>query len=276
MNKTISFKFSGFCGDVIHYMAGIKQVCEDQNRKAVIFIWLDRVGLLYDGAQHPYEGKMINRYAFDMMRPLLLYQPYVDDVLIWQGEEIMIDMDKIREAQLGMPYGNLAHWIGMRFSDMQANLSARWLDSIFDSNKFDRTEISNSIIVNRTSRYQNELVSYYFLKDYDNVVFAGLEGEYWNFRHQWNLQNLKLLKVQDFLTLAGLIDRCKFFIGNQSMCFAIAEALKVPRILEICPFAPNVHPVGEHAHYFRNQETLVYWTDRLNNKLHGFTIKNEK
>lgn len=268
MNKTISFKFSGFCGDVIHYLAGIKQVCEDQNMKAVIFIWLDRVGLLYDGAQHPYEGKMINRYAFDMMRPLLMYQDYVHDVLIWQGEPIMIDMDKIREAQLGMPYGNLAHWIGMRFSDMQANLANKWIHRMplgeYPNQPY--REINRSIIVNRTSRYQNELVSYYFLKDYD-VIFTGLESEYWNFRHQWNLHNMKLLIVKDFLELATVISSCKFFIGNQSMCFAIAEALKVPRILEICPFAPNVHPVGEHAHYFRNQETLVYWTDRLNKKL---------
>lgn len=269
MNNTISFKFSGFCGDVIHYLAGIKRVCEDMDRKAIIYIWLDRVGMLYEGAQHPYEGKMINRYAFDMLRPLLLYQSYIHNVLIFNGEPILVDMDKIREAQLGMPYGNLAHWLGMRFSDMQADLSERWIDtpplSMYAHQP--HRDISESIIVNRTSRYQNELISYYFLKDYDNVVFTGLESEYWNFRHQWNLQNLKLLKVEDFLELATVISRCKLFIGNQSMCFAIAEALKVPRILEICPFAPNVHPVGRDAYYFKFQETLVYWTERLNKNL---------
>lgn len=266
MNKTISFKFSGFSGDVIHYLAGIRKVCMDLDRKAIIFIWLDRQGIPYEGAHHPYEGKMINRYAFDMLRPLLLRQPYVHDVLIFEGEPIQIDMDKIREAQLGMPYGNLQHWLGMRFSDMQPNLAERWLmaNPLLTYPHFNSRQVSQSIIINRTARYQNELISYYFLKDYQNLIFAGMEGEYWNFRHQWGLHHMAYLKVSDFLELASVIARCKFFIGNQSMCFAIAEALKVPRILEVCPFAPNVHPVGDSAHYFKFQEGLVYWVDRLN------------
>lgn len=268
MINTITFKFSGFCGDVIHYMAGIKKVCEEQGRKAIIYIWLDRPGLLYDGAQHPYEGKMINRYAFDMMRPLLMYQPYVDDVVIWQGEKVHIDMDDIRQTQLGMPFGNLAHWIGMRFGDMQSDLTERWLYTIPMSEFPQFGNVSRSIVVNRTSRYHNDLVSYFFLEQYqDNLIFAGLESEYYNFRNEWNLPRMKLLKVQNFMELAVVIRNCKFFIGNQSMCFAIAEALKVPRILEICQFAPNVHPVGRHAHYFHNQGALVYWTQRLNEQL---------
>lgn len=270
MIKTISFKFSGFSGDVIYYMAGIKRVCEDLQAKADIFIWLNREGRLYDGAYHPYEGKMINEYAFEMMKPLLMWQSYVNSVQPFTGQEIAVDMDKIREAQLDMPYGNLAHWLGMRFADMQSDLSKPWLMSPTSTmGEFDTIlQLRQSILVNRTARYTNQFVSYYFLEQYkDHLIFAGLEKEYWEFRNQWGLDGLQLLKVKDFLELAYMIKNCKFFIGNQSMCFGIAEALKVPRILEMCPYAPNIHPVGANAHYFKFQEGLTYWVDRLDKQL---------
>lgn len=268
MINRISFKFSGFSGDVIYYLAGIKKVCEDQNATAEIYLWLDREGKLYDGAYHPYEGKMLNQYSFDMLYPLLMRQPYVSTVAPWKGEEIMVDMDKIREAQLDMPYGNLQHWLGLRFPDMQADLTERWLkvDPLSEYPQFNGGEISNSILINRTARYLNPYVSYFLMNDYkDHLIFTGLEQEYNEFKKQWGLDGLKLLVVKDFLELASVIANCKFFIGNQSMCFAIAEGLKVPRMLEMCPYAPNVHPVGPHAHYYKFQEGLSYWVERLDN-----------
>lgn len=266
MINRISFKFSGFSGDVIYYMAGIKEVCEQQNAKAEIYLWLDREGKLYDGAYHPYEGKMLNRYSFGMLYPLLMNQSYVASVQPWTGQKIMVDMDKIREAQLDMPYGNLAHWLGLMFPDMQADLSLTWLNVVPLSEypQFDGVEIHKHIVVNRTARYLNPYVSYYLLNDYrDHLIFAGLEKEYHEFKKQWCIENLKLLVVTDFLELATVINNCKFFIGNQSMCFGIAEALKVPRLLEMCPYAPNIHPVGHKAHYFKFQEGLSYWVPKL-------------
>jgi hypothetical protein len=34
------------------------------------------------------------------------------------------------------------------------------------------------------------------------------------------------------------------FVSNQCGLNAIAEGLKVPRVLEVCPFSANVHPRG--------------------------------
>jgi len=44
--------------------------------------------------------------------------------------------------------------------------------------------------------------------------------------------------------MASKISACDLFIGNQSMPFAIAEGLKVRRILEVAPAVPNVIPEG--------------------------------
>lgn len=256
--KTISFKFSGFSGDIVWYLGAIRHYCVEMDLKANIYIWLDRPGQSYDGSEHPYGQVMMNRYSFDMLKPLAEYQPYVASFEVWEGQPIQVDMDKLRQVIVGMPYGNLAHWIGCKFSDLQADWSQEWLDV----GQF-RVDVADNIIVNRTSRFQNHHISYFFLKDYqDKVLFAGLPIEHEAFNKQWNLKT-EYLQVTDFLDLARYIHSCKFFIGNQSMCFAIAEGVKVPRILEVCLFAPNVHPVGKHAHYFTTQEAVIELTATL-------------
>jgi hypothetical protein len=259
--KTISFKFSGFSGDIVWYLGAIKQVCEDMNAKAAIYIWLNQPGKSYEGADHPYGEVMVTRYAFDMLKPLAMHQSFVASFEPWNGETITVDMDLLRQVIVGMPYGNLAHWIGMKFIDMQPDWSQSWLETGNTLNILEGT--SHKIIVNRTTRFRNHNISYFFLKDYqDHVLFAGLPIEHEAFNKEWSLKT-DYLQVTDFLDLARHIAACKFFLGNQSMCFAIAEGLKIPRILEVCVYAPNVHPVGQYAHYFSTQEGVVNLTAML-------------
>jgi hypothetical protein len=121
----------------------------------------------------------------------------------------------------------------------------------------------NKILINRTSRYQNQWINYFFLNKYESdMAFVGLEKERDDFCRQWNL-NIPLLQVNNFKELALAFRGCRFFIGNQSMCFALAEAMKIPRILEVCPFAPNVDPVGPLAYDFLYQEYFEYYVEHL-------------
>ncbi len=271
MQNNISFKYSGLSGDVIHYMAGIKAVCERQDCKADIYLWLNQHMKSYDGAVHPYGDVMITDYAFEMLRPLLEAQEYVSSVQAWKGETIMVDMDRMRQTQVGMPYGSLSSWVGLCFPDMQADLSQPWLGggkcATWDEEVTKETnpawEYGETVLVNRTQRYRNPYVSYFFLKDYKNIMFTGMPEEHAEFCKDFEL-DIPLLKVRDFLELSDYICNCRLFIGNQSMCFAIAEGLKIPRLLEMCPAAPNVHPVGADAHYFFFQEGLTFWVQELN------------
>ena len=259
MNKTISFKTSGLSGDIIHYLAGIKQVCNENQMKADIYVWLNQPCILYEGAQHPYGNVMVNQYAFDMLKPLVESQVYVNSFQVWSGQEIQIDLDKRWEMKTMMPYGSLSRWIFYKFPDMTAPLHEPWL--YLAGNVLFETD---DILINRTSRYHNPFISYFFLERYkENLKFVGLEEEHKAFQDEWKFE-IPHLKFDNFLDLACAIETCKFFIGNQSMCFAIAEAVKVPRILEVCQFAPNVIPSGLGAHDFISQEAFTYLVDRLN------------
>ena len=65
--------------------------------------------------------------------------------------------------------------------------------------------------------------------------------------------------------MAKIIKSSKFFIGNLSVCYPIAEALKVPRLLEACPEFPVVQPVGGDGYDF-------YYQPHFENGLNIYTI----
>ena len=48
--------------------------------------------------------------------------------------------------------------------------------------------------------------------------------------------------------------------------YAIAESLKVPRLLEACPEMPYVHPVGKNAYDFYFQEHFENYVKLLSNR----------
>ena len=245
-------------------MAGIKAICENSGHKAVIYQWLDQKARIYDGAEHPYGNSMMNQYAFDMLKPLIEAQPYVEAFLPWQGEKVMVDLDMLRQVKSHMPYGNIVTWLPMVFAEMRPEYWKPWISyDIFKDNISPKAQVMNRILINRTSRYQGAWIDYFHLKKYEGqMVFTGTEQEYKTFKADWNL-DLPYLELKDFHQLAVAISSCKLFIGNQSMCFAIAEALKVPRLLEVCDFAPNVHPCGDGGYYFRVTEVFQYYVDKL-------------
>src|SRR6185503_12821434 len=157
--------------------------------------------------------------------------------------------------------GSITRWPGYAWTDMQCDLSQRWVDvgqviargESWDEININGVNIANKILINRTSRYQNHMIHYWFLKEYaKDLVFTGLPEEHEAFCRQWEL-DIPLLVVKDFLELAIALRSCRYFIGNQSMCFALAEAMKIPRLLEVCPYAPNVIPCGRDGYDFLHQ-----------------------
>lgn len=267
MNKTVTFKTSCYSGDLIYTLPGIRQSCERLEAKAEIYLWLDRQWKApYDGAQHPYATPM-NATVMQMLKPLLEAQDYIAGVYPWKGEPIAVDLDHLREnAITSMPYGSITRWPFHVWPDMQCDVSVPWIEDIPISESLYKT-VGNKIIINRTSRYRNDGIHYWFLKEHqDKVIFAGLPDEHTAFCKEWEL-DIPLLKVNNFKELARAFRCCRFFLGNQSMCFAIAEAMKIPRILEICPYAPNVIPCGPNGYDFLHQFALDYLFKDLNSRL---------
>lgn len=261
---SIRFKTSSPAGDLISILPGIKQLYNDGKGKAIIYQRLNMAAASYEGAIHPFGNAQnqpvcFNEYMFEMMRPLLISQEYIEDFVIFNGQEFDLSLDEIRQqAFTNQPKGQINRWVFYCFPQMNTDLSKIWLEVAPIK--------SESIIVNFTQRHRNQPLDYFFLKKHqDKIVFAGIQEERDSFCAEFGL-DIPLLQVKNFYELAARIKGCRFFMGNQSMCFHIAEALKIPRILELFPGMPNVIPIGEDAYDAYHQQHIEYYFEKLLNR----------
>ena len=265
MDNFITYKTSSPAGDLISFLAGIKQMYKETGKKGIVYQRLEMVGMGYPDSIHPYQNQegepvCMTRQIFDMLVPLLRSQDYIEDYRVYNGETVDFNFDLIRlERYTGQPNTSLSRWYSYVFPEMASDLSEPSL-TVYGGEK------RNKIVVNFTQRYRSHIIDYHFLREYQNqIVFAGLKKEHEIFCNTWNLE-IPLLVVNDFLELAKVINNSLFFAGNASMCFQIAEALKVPRILETFPRMPNVVPTGKFAYDFYHQDAVEFYFRKLINK----------
>jgi hypothetical protein len=263
-DKIIRFKHSANSGDLISSLASVKHICEERSAKAVYMQQKNVRATYYEGATHPVKTEdgimvMMNDKMFEMMKPLIDAQPYVSSFESWEGDGVDFNLDEIRNVKIGMPYGSIQRWYFQVFPQFACDLSKAWVFPT-EKNEF----YKNKIFVNRTQRYRNDNISYHFLKNYqDRVIFIGAKSEHELFCQEWKL-DIPYLQVIDFLELANALASCKFFLGNQSFCYNLAEAMKVPRIVETCGYAINCIPHGADGYDFVLQTGLEYYFNKLN------------
>jgi hypothetical protein len=260
----LKIKTSSPAGDLIAMMAGIKHLCESQNTKAIIYQRLDVAALKYEGAINPFQDEigddvMMNRYMFDMLKPLIEAQEYVESFEVYTGQEYSIDLDKARmEVFTNQPRGSINRWIFYIYPQMACDLSNAWIYP----KKLDVFGQSDVIAINFTFRYRNTLADYNILKQYKNIVFVGLPEEHAHFCKHWGM-DIPLKKFNNFKESAVYLKSCKFFLGNQSFCYQLAESMKIPRLLELSPVLPNVIPNGKDGYDFYHQQALEYYLEKL-------------
>jgi hypothetical protein len=245
-------------------------VAEENDCKWVIYQKIDHsygVTGAYMGAKYSIrndEGEPVtmNRAVFDAVKPLLLYQDYIEDFREWDGEQVDFNLDLIRENPTTLPAGCINRWPFYIWPDMATDLSKEWLRVPFSSHPY----LKNKIIINRTERYNNVFISYNFLSRYkDAVLFIGLDDEYKIFCKQ-NKLDIPRLPAKDYHEIAMALDNCRLFVGGQSSIFQVAEGLKVTRLLEVCRDIPNVIGSGPGFYDFLTQKSLEYYVNKLYNQ----------
>lgn len=283
--KTISYLHNCNAGDLIGAMAGMREIYRKHGKKAIIYQQIDIPGHYMQGLVHSVKDDngvqvTMNQKMFDMLRPLLLSQYYVQDFLVYAGQKIEIDLTEIREALVAddihpenppkltppkrfvnIPNGALPGWTMLGYPPMACDLSEPWI-SVPDGEEFQ----GSYIFVNRTERYRNEKVKYSFLEKYGDLVFTGTEREHLRFCKEAGFA-FPRLEVDTFLELAQYLKKCQFFIGNQSFPWNLANAMGIPRVLEMFVFAPNCQPfIGKDNYGSYRPDHLEYYVDILHNR----------
>lgn len=270
IKKTIKkISHHGNIGDFWAALPAIRQFYRATNVKPIVYLVKDHPAIYAAGLTHPTKSDTgaevsLNQSMCEMMKPLAEAQDYIEEVRIisthdYDKENIDISLSEIRNTYVGCPNFDLRRWYFYVFPDLACNLFEQYI-FVEDSEK---DLAKGKIIVSRSERYQNETINYSFLKKYeDDVVFCGTMREYNQFTMNFNLEIPKLI-VNDFYEYAQALKQCKFHLSNQTMAFQISQGLQIPRIVELCNYAPNVIPTGEKAYDFFSQLALEWYVEQL-------------
>lgn len=246
-----SFRHSGNAGDIIYSLPTIWEL--SKKGKAALYLRINQPGH-YHMYYHPLGNTTLSEKMALMLKPLLEYQPQLSAVNLYDGQPVDYDLDLFRTYSFSLDNGNITHWYFNVFG-IYYDTSVPWLVAPKDE------RYADTIVLARSHRYRSPLVDYSFLNQYPNKIFLGVQEEYDDLKGQ--VPDMEFKPVQDFLEMATIINSCKLFIGNQSFPFAIAEALKVKRLLEVFYKAPNVVVQGRNGGDFIYQPQFEYAVKRL-------------
>ena len=245
----ISFLHYGHLGDIINSLPVIKEI--SKNKTCELYIQKDKpIPKHVVSKDHPFGSVYLTENAILKLIPLLKEQKFLNKVEIYNNQNIDIDLNFFRELPINFNIDSVRWYFHLTGCFPELNKS--YLE-VENHKNFD-----GYIVIMRSLRRQNQFIDYSFLSNYEKKIFIGLKNEFDDLKKK--IINLEYYDSEDFLELSQIIKNSKLFIGNLSFGYALAEALKVPRLLESGPNFPLVYPNGENAYdfYFQNDfENLV-------------------
>ena len=250
-NKTeISLLHSGNLGDTLNSLPVVREL--SKNHKCNFYIQAGKkIEVEYN--DHPGGKIFLNKTMINKLMPLLKKQKFINHVDLFQNQEIDIDLDIFREMPINFNLDSVRWYF--QVTGVHTDLTMPHLYAE------DHKTIKNKVVILRSLRRQSHFINYKFMSKYNNLLFVGLEEEYKNLKKE--VPNLEFYNCKDFLEMAEIIKSSKFFLGNLSFGYAMAEGLKVPRLLESCPDFPTMYPNGKNAFDFYFQEHFEKLFDNL-------------
>jgi hypothetical protein len=251
-DRPLMFSHAGNAGDVIFALPALRAISGD--RPAGLRLAIDRPAFYAEGA-HPLGNVRLNAATVRMLQPLLEAQSYIDSCRIDDGSAVIdVELDRFREAPIPGDKGYLARW-PFYVTGVTWDLARPWLEVP------PLAGLEDWLLIARSQRYRNPHLDYRFLARYPRLAFVGVDVEFDEMRRQ--LPTIERIDVADFLQMASAIRGSGVFIGNQSLPYSIAEALKVRRVLEACHRAPTNVPHGLCAHDVYFQRVFESVVERL-------------
>lgn len=232
-DEELTFAHSGDIGDLIFGLCAMK------HKGGGIL----KIGKQMGGVREALEGARL-----EALLPLLKSQPYVRGLDPHEGEWVDFDFRMFRAVH--KEHSNLVHdqldWIGCPLS-------------VGDEPWLTISPLANapSVVINRTERYRNDDFPWRkVLSKYPDAVFIGLPHEHENFEKDFG--SVRYVSTDNFFEVAEYIASSILFIGNQSACGAVAEALKHQRIQETHPdTATSVFPEAKNAIYWQSGPLIL-------------------
>lgn len=247
MSKIKSFCHSGALGDVVYSLpAIITQGGGDVYIKNVLYAPLK----LFLDAQpcvsnvYPLKGR--HRH-FAHRR---------GDTVCPKGYPELINLDKYRTNEWNYYGKNNHQHLAKCHLDIFAaeyDLTKPWIFNI-------EPRVTTPIVVSRSLHYHDkQKIDWKLLEPYKELVtFLGFKRQYKHFVFYAGFEP-KWQECENILEIAQVIQGSKLFLGNQSLCFALAEGLKKPRVLEVYHSRPNCNPHGMDGYTDLNNAIIMQY-----------------
>jgi hypothetical protein len=258
-----TYKHSGAFGDLIYSL--IVPKFTGGGEFYLHLNQLEWIGQHYYGSPPAdFHKNRLNRQDFEFMKPFMEAQEYITkfDVLDTSNQEISHNLDRFRPLFVGHPMNYLDLYAEIfNLFDIDASTTRQIKAEGWLTVPTKRTVEDRPIVINRTTRWiGNQLPEHYNhwkhnKKWEDHSVFVGLEEEYDRFR-QVTGWTIPWHKTSDMLELAEYIAGARCFIGNQSMCYALAVGLNVPDIR--CEVRRDM-PLERNECYFSQRTQIEYF-----------------
>lgn len=197
-----------------------------------------------------FGGRVLTEQAAKALVPLLLAQKYIRRVTIiksgvpWEyanpvdlGVDYILDSfrSSFTNARLHLLYAHATPY------SLMVDGALPWI-TLDEGTSAQRIKQEPYIVVGLTSRYRRFDHAYYeyLFRDVpaDRVFFVGVGND------QIERRNIggTVFQTTNFMELAKLLANSALFIGNPSFAYALAEGLKVERLVEV-PNENNVYPL---------------------------------
>lgn len=227
----IRVRHSGGRGDLVYALPALKWLAEQRHDKILLCL----------AETAPFVTERMTPEKWVDMVALLVAQPYIGDVMNYDGGPVDVNMDDFR-LNLFSRHRKPGSGSIRRLSDWQRDIVGAPM-SCQDSPWLTVTPRHHArFVVNRTKRYNNPEFPWTrigaAIAAADGLaVFVGTEEEHAAYVSiaRW----IPHYQTMTLLDAAEVIAGADCFIGNQSVCYAIAEGLKKPALLEVCPQMPN-------------------------------------
>ena len=247
--KIISFLHYGHLGDIINSLPIIKEL--SKNKKCHLYIQKNKkIPDHVVSKDHPFGEVYLSEGSINKLLPLLKNQNFIEKVSLYEDQNIDIDLNFFRELPINFNIDSVRWYFHL--TGTFANLTDSYIEVPAHQ------QFKNYVVIMRSLRRQNKFIDYSFLSSYKNLIFIGLRKEFEDLKNKIN--NLEYYDSKDFLELASIIKNSKVFVGNLSFGYALAEAIKVPRLLESGPNFPLVYPNGKNAYdfYFQSHFEMLF------------------
>ena len=236
--RILGVKHSGQLGDIVYSLpAAKKMMSRALCTHLVYFIPNDTLITSQTGVIHFGKEKMVTQEMFDFIRPLLMEQDYVYDVIYLPTDKIpsgVANFDVFRNFGLNTAAGSIRDYF-FKSLEICCDNNNRWIQLKSTYPK------QCDVVLSRSRRYLNNSIDYSLLSQFPiSIGFIGADDEVERFKRRYPKLQLSHLKVDDACHAAKLIEACDLFIGNQSFFFSIAEGLQKTRLLECFEPVPNV------------------------------------